>query len=458
MSYTNALFLSLFLMVHLLAQALIRSNKGKNVALLISSLIVYLWSGAIYVPALFVLTLIAWLLGKTLSRPHQAERKPLLLAGGLAILIGTLTVLKYGSFLLGSFRSIFGVPAALPELIVPIGIGVYTLRLISYLIDVYRGDIPAEKSFFSLLLWSSLFYGISAGPLFRYGQIHETLSNRKFRLQGLSRGISRICLGMGKKYLLADSLAVLVDQYLVRSADGLSAVPVTGLWLGICLSALRMYLLFSSYADVAAGLCLASGISAEENFRYPLCSTSVTGLISKWFLSIGAFFHDYVLSPLSRKSGSELLSSLVSYALFGFWFGGSWSYALWGILVALLMFAESRYLGKLPPALAKLLGLAGMFLSFTCLSFTTLPRLGIALLGLIGLNGNGFFRASAFSGLGKSLPLILICILFSVPAGTIVHNLWYGRYQKQPTMMKIAAAWEAAWPLIMLVLVMIFAV
>ena len=458
MNYTSAFFLLLFLMIHLLTQALIPSSKGKNIALLLSSLVVYIWSGPIYLLVLLGVTLIAWLLGMALSRPIVRERKKLIVICGLVVIIGTLVVLKYGEFLLSTSQQLFGVPEVLPDMVIPIGISIYTLRLISYLIDVYRSEIPAETNYFNLLLWSSLFYGVSVGPLFRYAQIRKALSGRKFKLQGLNKGISRICLGMAKKYLLADSLTILVSQYLVRSRVGLSAVPVTGLWLGICLSALRMYLQFSAYADVAVGLSLASGLPVEENFQYSLCSISVTGLISKWFISIGDFFRDYVQAPVTHRSSSRLLGYLVCYALFGLWFGGSWSYVLWGILVALLLFVETRYLSKLPAVLSALLGIAGIFLFFTLLSFTTLPRLGIALKGLLGLNGNGFYQASTFHGLAGALPLILSSVLFALPTGTIVHNLWYARYQKQPNMLIIAAVWESAWPLILLVLTVVFAV
>ena len=456
LNYTSILFLSLLLVVHLLAQALIPSNRGKNTALLIASLALYAWAGPVYLLVLLALTLLAWLLGKAMGKSPAKGARTGMLTCGLVVIVGILVVLKYGRFLLGSFQHIFGVPAVLPEIVIPLGIGVYTLRLISYLLDVYRGEIPAETDYLSLLIWSSLFYGLSVGPLFHYKKNKHALEHRKFRLEGLNRGISRICMGLGKKYLLADSLAILVDQYLVRSREGLSAVPVTGLWLGIILSALRMYLLFSAYGDVAVGLSLATGMPVEESFRYPLCSVSVTGFVRKWFISIGDFFRTNVEQPIADRSGSKLLGTVVCCVLFGLWFGDSWSFALWGLWIAVCMTAEPRLGKHLHPLLSGLLGWAGIFLSFTFLSFTTLSRLGIALRGLVGLNGNGFFQATAFSGLPGSLPLILVCILFAVPTGTIVHNLWHGKFQNQPKMLMAAAVWENIWPLALIVLAVLY--
>ena len=172
LNYTSILFLSLLLVVHLLAQALIPSNRGKNTALLIASLALYAWAGPVYLLVLLALTLIAWLLGKAMAKSPAKGARTGMLTCGLVVIVGTLVALKYGRFLLGSFQHIFGVPAVLPEIVIPLGIGVYTLRLISYLLDVYRGEIPAETDYLSLLTWSSLFYGLSVGPLFHYKKIH----------------------------------------------------------------------------------------------------------------------------------------------------------------------------------------------------------------------------------------------------------------------------------------------
>ena len=454
MMYANLLFLLLFLILHILSQTLIPTRGGKNAALLAASLLVYLWAGPVYILIPLILTAMAWFLGGAMLRQPPKLRR-VMLTGGIAVTVAVLVGFKYTDFLLGSVRSVFGAPSILPELVIPFGIGVYTLRLISYLTDIYRGDRKTPLSFPRLLTYSTLLYGSSAGPLMKAGDVDRQLRKRKTDPRQLSRGLSRICLGIGKKYLLADSLAVLADQYLVRSGQGLSQVPVTGLWLGVILSALRWYLLFSAYGDVAVGLGLTAGIKVEENFDYPLCSVSVTGMLSKWFISVGAFFRSYVGAPLAERTRSEFLGSMVCYVLMGLWFGGSWTFALWGVWVAVALVLENRYLSKLAPLISGLLGLAGMFLSFVFLSFTTLGRLGRGLLGLVGLSGNGFYSAETFSGLPGSWLLILVSLLFIFPLGTLVHNLWRSRFGQNLTMMTVASVWEAAWPLAVLALALI---
>ena len=378
-----------------------------------------------------------------------------MMIAGVALPVVALVLLKYTDFLLGSVRSLFGAPAVLPEIVVPFGIGVYTLRLISYLVDLYREELQPETSYVELLTYTLLPYGSSAGPLGRMDRMQKQLRKRKTDLRDISRGMSRICLGIGKKYLLADSLAVLVDQYLVRSTEGLRQVPVTGLWLGVILSALRWYLLFSAYADVSVGMAQTAGLKLEENFSRPLCKASVTGFLSGWFISVGDFFRKDVGKPLSERFRSEYLGMLVSYVLMGLWFGGSWTFALWGVWVAVALVLENRYAAKLHPTLSGLLGLAGMFLSFVFLSFTTLGRLGRGVLGLVGLNGNGFFRAETFASLGSTWPLILVSLLFVFPLGTVIHNLWRNRFRNNLTLMTVSGIWEAAWPLLVLALALI---
>ena len=454
MMYANLLFLLLFLILHILSQTLIPSPKGKNLALLGSSLLVYLWAGPIYILIPLILTVMAWFLGSAMPRQDPRPRRIMLIAG-VAVSAAVLVIFKYTDFLLGSVRSVFGVPAILPEILVPFGIGVYTLRLISYLVDVCRGDVTRPLGFLDLLTYSTLVYGSSAGPLMKAEDVTRQLRKRKTDLREISRGISRICLGIGKKYLLADSLATLVDQYLVRSGQGLRQAPVTGLWLGVILSALRWYLMFSAYADVAVGLGLTAGLKIEENFDHSLCSLSVTKFLSKWFISPGAFFKKYVGSTVADRFRSEAIGSMVCLALMGLWFGGSWTFALWGVWVAVALVLESRYISRLGPVVSGLLGMAGIFMSFVFLSFTTMGRLGRCLMGLVGLNGNGFYSAEFFAGLSKVLPLILACILFAAPIGTLVHNLWRQTFKKNLTMLTVASVWEAAWPLILLALALI---
>lgn len=452
MTYAGILVLFLFLAANLLSQLLLPKASMKNAALLVSSLLFYGWAGPAYLLLLAGLSLVFWLCGLLIQDSQDAGKRKALLIGPIVLAVTALVVFRYGGLILSTTQSLFDVPKVLPKLAAPLGIAIYTLQLISYLVDVYRGDVPAEKKFWVLLTYSSLFHVSVGGPVLRYRDLRKALSQRRMHPGYISAGISRFALGFAKKFVLADSLALVVDQLLIRSNEGLATVPVVGLWIGVILSAIRVYLTFSGYADMALGLGFMSGLRYAENFDYPFLSASLSGFLSKWMCSVTSFFQDYVLLPLTNGGKNRgFVGLLVSCSLMGLWYGGSWNYLILGVYLALFLYLEQQYFSKLGSVPGGILGVIGIFLFFLLFSFTTLPRLGIALMGMIGLNGNGFFHRAFFAIFPKALPVVILSVLFCLPIGRILHNLYYTRFKDNLNLMTVASLWETVYPILLLI-------
>jgi len=451
MEYASMLFLLLFLVLFLVTQFLIPSVKWKNYALLLFSLVFYAWAGPVHLLVLLGLTLVCWFFGLQIRLSRRpAQKKGLLMVAMLVILI-CLAGFSYNSFLLGTIRTITGRPQVLPQVILPLGMTVYCLQMLSYLLDIYYGDLQPEPNILKLLTYTSLFYVSMGGPILRYGDAKKALSKRRLKIPEVSKGITRICMGAAKRYLLADSLSAVIDQYLIRSTAELAGVPVTGLWLGVILWAVRLYLRLSAYADVAVGIGQCCGIAVPENFSYPILSLSLTTFLRKWLITLGEFFRRYVEGPFSRHKTRPIIGSCIAFILMGLWLGGSWTYVLWGIFVALCLFVEKRYLRRMSPIISGVCGVIGIFFSFVFLSFTTMSRLGVGLRGLFGLNGNGFFRGEFFAGTSGVL-LIILSLLFCLPLGTLAGNIWRNRFKDNLLMMTVSSVWEAVFPIALLAL------
>ena len=451
MTYTGILVLCLFLIANLVSQLLLPTPSMKNAALLVSSLLFYGWAGPGYLLLLVGLSLLFWVCGRLLQDSQDAGKRKALLVGPIVAAVAALVVFRYGGLILSTSQSLFGSPKKLPNLAAPLGIAIYTLQLISYLVDVYRGDVIAEKKFWVLLTYTSLFHVSLAGPVLRYKDIRKAMARRKMHPGYLSAGISRFALGFAKRFILADCLATVVDQFLIRSNQGLAMVPVVGLWIGILLSAIRVYLTLSGYADMALGLGFLSGLRYGENFNYPFLSASLGGFLSKWMSSVTSFFQDYVLFPMTQGGKKRIFVGLMaSCVLMGLWYGQSWNFLILGVFLGLFLYLEQMYFSKLGPVPGGVLGVIGMFLFFLLFSFTTLPRLGIALKGLIGLNGNGFFHKEFFVMSPKVLPVIILSVLFCLPVGRILHNLYYAKFQDDLNLMTVATVWETVYPILLL--------
>ena len=235
-----------------------------------------------------------------------------------------------------------GLSVPLLKVALPVGISFYTFQILSYVIDVYRGDVPAQRNYIDLAMYVAMFPQLIAGPIVRYSDIAGSLKNRKTTLADASEGITRFSVGLAKKILLANSAALLVSEFKAYGEK-----TVLFYWLYAAAYMLHIYFDFSGYSDMAIGLGRIFGFRFSENFNYPYISASITEFWRRWHISLGGWFRDYLYIPLGGnrvKPVRHVFNILVVWAATGFWHGASWNFVLWGLLYAVLLLFEKYIL------------------------------------------------------------------------------------------------------------------
>lgn len=453
MAYVGMFFFSLILLVSLVSQLALPTARARNYALLVTSLLFYFFGGLIYILLLVLMTLLFWYCGMMMPEAKGNATRKLLLALPVAFSLILLFLCKYTTPLLETTRQMFRAPQVVPQIVMPLGISVYTLNLISYLTDVYREKLQPEENFLSLLTYSSLIHVCLGGPIVYYRDLRQRLSARKPHPQNISVGVTLFSLGVFKVVLLSVGLAALCSGLLPRSNQGLLETSALVVLLGVILSGVRVYLLLSGYSEIAMGLGLMTGLRYPENFSYPLLSCSVKHFYEKWFITLSAFLREYVAEPITALSPKcKTLGAVLSYVLFGLWFGGTPNFLLLGFFLAIAILLEEHPLQKLPIAARRVLGVLGIFVIFFLLSFYSLPRLYMGLTGLLGLNPGGLFQKAQLLPLLHALPLILLSICFCLPLGQILRGLLHSRFEEKAGAMTIMQAVESIYPLALLIL------
>ena len=363
-------FLPAFAICYLIA-GLAKGNTLKNGVLVLFSLIFYAWGEPVYVVLLVLCALLNWLFGRGIDRKGRGRTFWLVvgLIGNLAIL-GTFKYLGFFADLLGRF----GVPLQVPEIALPIGISFYTFQSISYLVDVYRRESPAQRRFWDLLLYISMFPQLIAGPIVRYGTIAKEIHTRKVRWEDFSEGGFRFLVGLGKKVILANQLSEVADQFL---AGNLAELSTAGAWVGLLAFTLQIYFDFSGYSDMAIGIGRCLGFHFRENFDHPYCCNSITDFWRRWHISLGSFFRAYLYIPLGGNRHHQFLNILIVWFLTGLWHGASWNFVCWGLyfglIVAIEKFTVLRW--KVPAPVAHLYSLILVILGWGIFYFTDFSRM-----------------------------------------------------------------------------------
>ena len=430
MVFSSLIFLYAFFSLSLLAYALCKRQKAQNVVLLIFSLMFYAWGEPKYVLLLMFMAFTSWLCALGVERGQNAAQKRLWVALAAVIDIGLIGYFKYA----GLICSVFGtVPEFIRSIALPIGISFYTFQLLTYVIDVYRGDAPAQKSYWNVLLYAALFHQCIAGPIVRYKTIDHELFSGEPRSPQWHLGVSRFCGGLAKKALLANPCGALANSLILAdSAAGdmtqlaaniayFEELPVLGAWVGILAYALHIYLDFSAYSDMAIGMGKMLGLNYLENFNYPYISRTVTEFWRRWHMSLGTFFRDYVYIPLGGSRCSKprmVFNTLVVWALTGLWHGASWNFVLWGLwFFAFLMlerFFLKKWLEKIP-ILSNAYLLVVVMVGWVIFRFTNI-ELGAALVrSMFGLNGNALTGFAEEIQLQSHQYLLAAAIFASTP-------------------------------------------
>ena len=347
MLFSSLIFLYAFLPCTLLAYFL-TPRRGKNPVLLLASLLFYAWGEPRYLILILLNILLGFTAGLGIHRFRGRLLGRLFLLTSVAGSLGLLCCFKYGDFFLSAINGALGISLPLWRLALPVGISFYTFQILSYTIDLYRGDVEVQRNPVSFALYVALFPQLIAGPIVRYRDVAQELQERKHSTAMAYEGACRVLVGLGKKVILANNLGLLCQSY--RS----SADPtVLFAWLSALGFFLQIYYDFSGYSDMAIGLGRILGFHFPENFRYPYCSRSVTEFWRRWHMTLGALFRDYVYIPLGGNRTGKLRwmgNILLVWCLTGLWHGAGWNFLLWGLFYAILLLGEKLWYG---PFLAK---------------------------------------------------------------------------------------------------------
>lgn len=405
MVFSSLLFLYAFLPVCLLLYFLVPGLKGKNIVLLCASLVFYAWGEPVYVFLMLAVAALNWGFGLLLEkRPEK-----LWLALCVALNLASLVVFKYAGFLVENCNALFGAAFRAPQISLPIGISFYTFQALSYSVDVYRKDVGAQRSYWKFLLYVSMFPQLIAGPIVRYVDVAAQIESRESDPENVFRGVTRFCVGLGKKVLLADHVGQVADQLLGGSFTGATTL---GIWLGALMYMFQIYFDFSGYSDMAIGLGRIFGFRYMENFKLPYTSKSITEFWRRWHISLSSFFRDYVYIPLGGNRRHVYLNLFIVWALTGLWHGASWNFVLWGLYFFVLLCIErllKKQLPKIPKPVRHILTLLLILISWNVFYHTDLGRLRESFAIFFGFADSGFTSETTNMLLRNNLPLIAIC-------------------------------------------------
>ena len=344
-------FLFFFLPLALIAY-LVTPGRYRNLSLLLIGLIMYEWSEGKYVTVLAACAAVNYLLGLCLEQfnkqkasAHDLGLLPLILS--ISVNLGILVFFKYVDFVASNLSEVIDLVGWLPIAPrVPIGLSFLTFRALSYVIDVYRGDVKAERSPTRFLTYVALFPLMVAGPIVRYRDIADQLVGREVSVNKFARGVRRFAIGLGKKVLVANTVATIADQIFGLPSIELSVCVA---WFGVIAYTLQIYFDFSGYSDMAIGIGLMLGFEFPENFNYPYVSKSVREFWKRWHITLSSWFRDYLYIPLGGNKVGEYrnyLNLAIVFVLCGLWHGANWTFICWGLWHGIFLIMERTRFGK----------------------------------------------------------------------------------------------------------------
>ncbi|MBR7166069.1 MAG: MBOAT family protein [Clostridia bacterium] len=413
MLFSGIPFLYYYLPVVLLLYA-ISPKKLKNTVILLSSLVFYAWGEPRLVALMAVTVLCGYVLALLTVRFEKYKKVFLILS--LVFSLGFLCYYKYADFFIANFNLATGLSLPLLRVTLPIGISFYTFQILSYNIDVYRGNVEVQKNPINLGAYIAFFPQLIAGPIVRYSDIARQLKERTHSFDKISLGARRFILGLAKKILIANSLGELCDVF--RSSGEKS---VLFYWLYAIAFTLHIYFDFSGYSDMAIGLGKLFGFDFVENFNYPYISKSITEFWRRWHMSLGTWFRDYVYFPMggSRvKKPRAFFNIFVVWLLTGFWHGADWNFILWGLYFAVLLVIEKCFfLEKLKKStvISRIYVLFLVVISFVIFNATSMGQVLSDLGGMFGAGGIPLVSAEALYYLKSYALIFVIAVIGATP-------------------------------------------
>ena len=437
MIFSSIPFLYYFLPVVLLVYGL-TPRKGKNAVLLLFSLVFYGWGEPKYLAVMLVCTALGYGFGLALGRAGRPGVRKALLAASVLSSLSFLVYFKYADFFLSNFNALTGASLPLLQLTLPVGISFYTFQILSYTVDVYRGEAQVQKNPIDLACYVTMFPQLIAGPIVRYTDVAEQLKQRG--RGDFQKGASRFLVGLGKKILFANLLGEVCAAW-----RGTQNGSVLFSWLYAVSYTLHIYFDFSGYSDMAIGLGTLLGFRFPENFNYPYIAASVTEFWRRWHMTLSRWFRDYVYIPLggNRKGmGKQLRNILIVWLLTGFWHGAAWNFLCWGLYFAALLILEKlvllRFLEKHRIFGHVYLLLAVVF-GFVLFDASTLSDAWDCIRGMLGLGGLPIASAEEVYLLKSNALLLILAALGATPLPKRIAKALEARCPKAAALLRPAA-------------------
>lgn len=412
MVFSSTIFLCVYLPLVLLGYY-ICPKKGRNLFLLIVSLVFYAWGEPKYVFLMIFSILVNYIFGRLMDKNRgRQKRMKLLLVLSVVIDLGLLSVFKYTDFIITNVNAIFGSSFDLLKIALPIGISFYTFQAMSYTIDVYRNDVRVQKNLIDFGMYITMFPQLIAGPIVRYADVQDQLAERSVTTADFSEGIMRFVVGLGKKVLLANQMGAVWSEIYALGGD----VSALMAWTGAIAYTFQIYFDFSGYSDMAIGLGRMFGFKFPENFRYPYQSVSITDFWRRWHITLSTWFKEYLYIPLGGNRcglARQALNLLIVWSLTGFWHGAGWNFVMWGLYYFVILFIEKLFLlkalDKLPKLFRHVYALLLIVIGWVIFASddvsVLLPYLG----SMFGANG-AVGGMDVYTLLTKAVLLIICCV------------------------------------------------
>lgn len=415
MLFSSLTFLFVFLPILSMLYILFKNRIIRNIILLIFSLLFYSWGEPKYCIIMLVTILVSYICGIIINKFDKEKKyglKRFSFIISLVLLLGNLFIFKYYNFTVSSINDLFNLSINNILLELPIGISFYTFQIISYIADVYIGKVKVQKNIIQLALYVSLFPQLIAGPIVRYETICDELENRKETFKDSVSGLKRFIIGLSKKVLISNQMALLSDYIFDGNITGTAIV-----WIAALAYTFQIYFDFSGYSDMAIGLGKMFGFSFLENFNYPYIATSITDFWRRWHISLSAWFRDYVYIPLGGnrvKKPRWILNILIVWTLTGIWHGADWNFIIWGFYFGVILLLEklvlSKVLDKFPKIIRWIYSMILIVIGWVIFRSTSLEQIGVLLSNMFT------YVETDWITIISNNTKILSCLLYFVPA------------------------------------------
>lgn len=426
MVFSSVIFLFRFLPIFLICYYL-APGRMKNFILFLGSLFFYAWGEPIYVLLMLFSTVSDYVHGLLIEHFRGRTVAKLFLCSSVIVNLFVLGFFKYADFLITSINAVSGASIPLFALPLPIGISFYTFQTMSYSIDVYRGEVRAQKNLLDFGVFVTMFPQLIAGPIVKYRDVESRLHSRKVTVEAISSGMKRFCIGLAKKVLLANNIGLLWTEV---SAMNFHELSVLTAWLGVVAFAFQIYFDFSGYSDMAIGLGKMLGFHFPENFNYPYVSASVTEFWRRWHISLGSWFREYVYIPLggNRKGlPRQMFNIFVVWMLTGIWHGAGWNFLLWGIWFAFFLIMEKWFLGSIlklvPRAVGVLYTGVSVLVSWVFFALESPGQIQWYLRAMAGNTGRLWDGMGLYLGREYAVLFVIAAVGATPLFGTLAHRL-----------------------------------